>query len=50
MDMTNTLWATNAEALLPDLIALRRDIHGEPELGLHNPKTAAKIKAALAGL
>jgi amidohydrolase len=50
MDMTNTLWATDAEALLPDLIALRRDIHGEPELGLHNPKTAAKIKAALAGL
>jgi amidohydrolase len=36
--------------ILPDLIALRRDIHREPELGLQNPKTLAKIKAALAGL
>ncbi len=43
-------WPAEAEALLPDLIALRRDIHGEPELGLYNPKTRAKIKAALHGL
>ncbi len=40
----------DAEAILPDLVALRRDIHREPELGLHNPLTLAKIKAALAGL
>lgn len=40
----------DAEALLPDIVALRRAIHAEPELGLHNPKTTAKIKAALAGL
>ncbi|MEY2925831.1 MAG: hypothetical protein RL367_308, partial [Pseudomonadota bacterium] len=39
-----------AEMLLPDLITLRRAIHAEPELGLHNPKTTARIKAALAGL
>jgi len=39
-----------AASLLPDLIELRRAIHREPELGLQNPKTAAKIKAALAGL
>ncbi len=39
-----------AEALLPDLVALRRAIHLEPELGLYNPKTLAKIKEALAGL
>ncbi len=40
----------DAETLLPDLVTLRRSIHEEPELGLHNPKTAAKIRAALAGL
>jgi amidohydrolase len=40
----------DADALLADLIDLRRAIHLEPELGLHNPKTTAKIKAALAGL
>ena len=39
-----------AEDLLADLIDLRRAIHREPELGLHNPKTTAKIKQALAGL
>jgi hippurate hydrolase len=39
-----------AEGLLPDVTALRRAIHAEPELGLRNPLTAAKIKAALAGL
>lgn len=39
-----------AEALLPDLVALRRAIHREPELGLHNPRTTAKVRAALAGL
>jgi hippurate hydrolase len=39
-----------AAALAPELSALRRAIHAEPELGLHNPKTAQKIRAALAGL
>lgn len=39
-----------AEAILPDLVALRRAIHREPELGLHNPLTRDKILAALAGL
>jgi hippurate hydrolase len=32
------------------MIALRRAIHEEPELGLHLPLTTAKAKAALAGL
>ena len=50
MTLTNTPWRDDAESLLPDLVALRRDIHREPELGLQNPKTLAKIKAALAGL
>jgi len=43
-------WTRDAEAILPDLVALRRAIHVEPELGLHNPKTLAKIKVALEGL
>jgi hippurate hydrolase len=43
-------WNQAAEAALPDMTALRRAIHAEPELGLHNPRTAEKIMAALAGL
>ena len=43
-------WIHDAQAILPDLVALRRAIHAEPELGLHNPKTTAKVRAALAGL
>ena len=39
-----------ADALLPELVELRRAIHAEPEIGLDNPKTTAKIRAALAGL
>ncbi|MEQ1539752.1 MAG: M20 family metallopeptidase [Sphingorhabdus sp.] len=50
MTLTDTPWRDDAESLLPDLVALRRDIHREPELGLQNPKTLAKIKGALAGL
>jgi hippurate hydrolase len=45
-----TTLVADAEALLPDLVTLRRAIHQDPELGLHNPRTAAKIRAALAGL
>ncbi len=47
---TPTGFDSAAEAILPDMVALRRAIHAEPELGLHNPKTTAKVKAALAGL
>jgi amidohydrolase len=43
-------WVDAADALLPDMIELRRAIHAEPEIGLHNPLTTAKAKAALAGL
>jgi hippurate hydrolase len=39
-----------AEALLPDMVALRRAIHEEPELGLQTPRTIAKAREALAGL
>lgn len=50
MNETGVDLASSAEVLLPDLVALRRAIHAEPELGLHTPKTAAKVRAALAGL
>jgi amidohydrolase len=50
MTLTEPTWPDEAEAILPDLVALRRAIHREPELGLRNPKTLAKIKEALAGL
>jgi hippurate hydrolase len=50
MTLTDARWRDDATEILPDLQALRRDIHREPELGLQNPKTLAKIKAALAGL
>ena len=43
-------WPAEAETLLDDLVDLRRAIHREPELGLQNPKTLAKIKDALSGL
>ena len=43
-------WTHPAKAALPGMTALRRAIHAEPDLGLHNPRTAEKIMAALAGL
>jgi amidohydrolase len=43
-------WPSLAQTELPGMIALRRAIHAEPELGLMNPKTRDKVKAALAGL
>jgi amidohydrolase len=41
---------SEAVARLPEMIALRRAIHADPELGLSLPKTSAKVKQALAGL
>ncbi len=37
-------------ALLPEIVALRRAIHADPELGLSTPRTSAKVRAALDGL
>ncbi|WP_066559613.1 M20 metallopeptidase family protein [Croceicoccus bisphenolivorans] len=39
-----------AEALGPDITALRRAIHSDPELGLETPRTMAKVREALANL
>jgi amidohydrolase len=44
-----TIFAAAAEALRPELIALRRRVHREPEIGLHLPKTQAAILESLAG-
>nr|WP_233221967.1 M20 family metallopeptidase [Sphingomonas deserti] len=43
-------WLAVGEAELDTVIALRRAIHEDPELGLDCRRTADKIKAALAGL
>jgi amidohydrolase len=40
----------DAHAIAGDIVALRRAIHAEPELGLHTPRTRDKVRAALAGL
>jgi len=41
---------SDAAALHDDLVALRRDLHRTPELGLHLPRTQEKVLAALDGL
>ncbi|WP_062305899.1 M20 metallopeptidase family protein [Demequina subtropica] len=43
-------FVADAAALLPDLVALRRALHADPELGLDLPRTQAKVLAALEGL
>jgi amidohydrolase len=48
MDLSTLI--NQARALSDRIIALRRAIHAEPELGLMTPKTCAKVRAALAHL
>ena len=43
-------WADAAEATRDELIALRRAIHSEPELGLDCPQTRDKLELALGNL
>ena len=43
-------WSDAAQDEQSATIALRRDIHADPELGLDCPRTRDKLKAALAGL
>lgn len=40
----------DARALLPELVALRRDLHRHPEVGLDLPRTQATVLEALQGL
>ena len=39
-------WTNAAEAGRDELLALRRAIHAEPELGLDCPRTRDKLEAA----
>jgi hippurate hydrolase len=39
-----------AQSVMSDVVALRRDIHANPELGLQLPRTQARIVEALTGL
>lgn len=48
--LSSNEWVEAGQRLLPEMIALRRAIHEDPELGLHTPRTTAKAKQALAGL
>ena len=43
-------WTAASEAELEGVVALRRAIHADPEIGLDCRRTTDKIKAALAGL
>ncbi len=40
----------DAQAQHDELVALRHDLHGEPEIGLELPRTQEKVLAALDGL
>lgn len=50
MGRETTDWTAAGEAELSEIIALRRAIHADPEIGLHCTRTSAKLRAALAGL
>jgi hippurate hydrolase len=41
---------SDAAVLLDDLVALRRDLHRIPEIGLHLPRTQERVLTALDGL
>jgi hippurate hydrolase len=45
-----TDWTSAGEAELDGVVALRRAIHADPEIGLDCRRTTAKIRAALEGL
>nr|WP_086493320.1 M20 family metallopeptidase [Novosphingobium panipatense] len=49
LSTANTL-TEEALGLAERIVALRRAIHAEPEIGLHNPRTRDKIRTALAHL
>lgn len=47
---TDTSPLDSARRLAPELIALRRELHQQPEIGLHLPNTQARVLAWLDGL
>lgn len=50
MNAPTTDWTAAGAAELAEVIALRRAIHADPEVGLHCTRTSAKLREALAGL
>ena len=50
MNAPTTDWTAAGAAELSEVIALRRAIHADPEIGLDCPRTTAKLRAALEGL
>ena len=50
LDLAPSDWTDCGDAVLDDVIALRRAIHADPEVGLHCPRTTDKALAALEGL
>lgn len=50
MNAPTTDWSAIGAAGLAETIALRRAIHADPEVGLHCPRTTAKLRAAIADL
>ena len=50
LDLATADWTSAGEEQLDAVVALRRAIHADPEVGLHCPRTTEKAKAALAGL
>ena len=44
------MFVSEAEEILPELVALRRELHQDPETGLDLPRTQERILAALEGL
>lgn len=48
--MTDATLLADARTLEDEIVALRRAIHAEPELGLHTPRTRDKVRDALANL
>lgn len=49
-DPTLAALLEDARSLQPRMVALRRAIHADPELGLETPRTRERLIAALAGL
>ena len=49
-DGTIKMFVEEAKAILPELVALRRDLHRDPEIGLDLPRTQERILHALEGL
>lgn len=50
MDLRPSTLLTEARALLPGIVAVRREIHRAPEAGIHLPRTQATILRELADL